>query len=352
MELQPYVKKDLKLCNGGGGGLAGPSLAMCKEIIGGKNVLMKLQFAAEKGGSDDKSLSNSVTVGVTTSIETPSSGHLTGHAGDVFLTLAMSVRFRKLTHISVTETCVASSVDTQKWFFAPHGKDDMDVNEVEALKKVTAANIVANNQIPTADEAFGDIDILDLKKDFKTNFLNTAYTDSHARWNTHAIHSLYDIMFVRIPQLEEQIAASRTAIQCIETYDPAICPSMDIVQETNVYGTAALHRMRMLVAEAGLQGWKRTLDLAKGLEEKAVASPEMAMTTQEIWTDGMNEDAAAGAGERVHASFEMVLGRLVEGLGEQDYRKTYTGENDLYSNMDTKINEIHGTAETVMMVIE
>jgi hypothetical protein len=355
MTMEPYIENDLEMCNGGGGGLAGPSLAMCKEIMGGKKVLMKLNFEVEKSQSDDRSLQNSVTVDVTTSIQTSSGKPLTGHAGDVFLSLAMSVRFRKLTHISVTETCIASSVDTQKWFFAAHSEDDMDVNEADALKKITAANIVANNQIPTVNDALGAGDgILDLKNVWKTTYLNTAYTDSHARWNTHAVHTLWDIMAVRIPQLEEQVTASQAAVQCIETYDPTVCPSIDVVQETNVYGTAALHRMRILVAEAGLQGWKRTLELAKGLEEQAMGSPEMAMATQEIWTDGMNEDldGAAGKGERVHVSFEMALGRLVAGLGEQDYLRTYDGENDLFTNMDNKITKITDTAKTVMQVID
>lgn len=182
------------------------------------------------------------------------------------------------------------------------------------------------------------------------NFLSTAYTDSDARWNTHAVHTLYDIMFVRIPQLEDQITASSTAIKCIETYDDT-CPSIDVVQQS-VYGTAALHRMRILVAKAGVQGWKNTLSFAKGLEEKAVGSPQMAMSTQEIWTADMNEGAGAAKGKRAHANFQIALGSMANALGEQDYLETYTAENDLYEKAKDKIGEIHNAAQTAMKVID
>jgi hypothetical protein len=158
--------KDLK---GAGGGPA-PILGVLSTIFKDKTEIGKLTFSHESsvgGGSDAKSLGVSMTL--TTKISTPSGPGLTGHAGDMFLSAALSVRFQPtlIVTVSDTDSCKVAVTETEQWYFASSSDQDLTQDESSSLTELVSKPIVKTPRIP--DVEADTLDTLD-------------FSDAHEEW--------------------------------------------------------------------------------------------------------------------------------------------------------------------------
>jgi len=295
-----------ELTNGAGGGAAGPLVATSEEIAQVDSVLFNGGFGYT-AKIDTRPLRKGmhVEVELTQSITTPADKLFTGHAGDVYLSAALSVRFVKVTHVDVkdqgsSERCAVNAVETTQWFFARSSEDDLTQDEDAALTEVVNSHIVSDPKIRTAEALFnGDPDGLDnvgwdrdadsLRRHVKENYLNGIYSDPGNRWNAFTVYTTAEIVRDQIPELIGQREAAIKAIDCIDDYDPETCPSLDIMRGEQ-YGTRAVHAMRKKVAEAGVKGWQNMLQTSRKLEEEAYGDPKYALQPGEIWSSDMSGD--------------------------------------------------------------
>jgi len=86
--------------------------------------------------------------------------------------------------------------------------------------------------------------------------LSKVFSDSNA-WNTHTIHSLQDILVVRLPILEERKERAELFLQCFSSFDDDLCPPVDVMSLPSQ--SASIQAKRRDVADQGIFGWKETL---------------------------------------------------------------------------------------------
>ena len=291
------------ICAGNGALLVGASVIKCTASDESENEILNFKYETDSTRASTHTDSGVVSFSINVEMKTADVPNLVGHTGDLFLSLAMSIKLRTLTIIRVSDTCRASRSEITKWLFDQHSADELSVDEATALKQVTKSSIVKNSQIPDELALKALIDDserpMELPQVLKTTYLKNAYVGADNKWNTHTVYSLYDIMSTRLGQLEGLLADANSALNCLTAYDEDECPSADVVFRPD-YGTVELHAMRAQVAKAGIKGWKNTLLLSKKLENKAIDSDGFAMTTQEIWSSDLTDSLSDTTDDIMH----------------------------------------------------
>jgi hypothetical protein len=131
--------------------------------------------------------------------------------------------------------------------------------------------------------------------------LKRVYSDDQNEWNTHTIYTMAEIVRNVIPGLIKRKEDAEQAMACIKRYTDADCPSRELVNDAEKYGSYHLHVLRTKVAVAGIRGWENTLQFSRKLEEAAFADPRLALQAGEVWAgdtvDGEGGDPIALAAE-------------------------------------------------------
>lgn len=286
---------------GGAACVGMPPAMTCTDVAGSDGHIMDVGFGYMEHKFDQKDSSVTSALRVKSQVKTPSGDGLVGHGGDLFVTVAMAIKFVLMSHVSVTSTCRIDTTNTQKWTIQDSNVGALTVDEQTALETVAANPIISDSVFGQTRFKGGSTDGLVDPSMYEGNYLELqsklrdhlarVYTSNNAdnSWNTHAFLTLNDILFVRIPQLEDQCKWANDAIACLQQYDPDTCPGIEVVFSEE-YGSVALHMLRLEVCSAGISGWKKTLDYVRNLETVAASTPDLAMTPQEIWTTKINSD--------------------------------------------------------------
>ena len=280
--LTPVIKTKSDIC-------AGLGVSQCVAALEfDSDELFKLSFAIHTESKTTHHKAITVNVNFQSSIRTTTIESLAGAAGDLYLSVGLSIRFETVNVVNVNEACIGALTQTERWHFDQASAGGVTMDEQTALNKVARAPIVADSKVPSSKEFAQLIEEVEPAQLFAVvqDLLLTQYMKepTDAQWNTHMFQNLYDIIYVRIPQLERTLLASKAAVECIEAYNEVSCPSFGLVSNADLYGTPELHRMRMKVAQAGIDGWHNTVLAGRQIATQAETSEAFAMNKHEIWS--------------------------------------------------------------------
>lgn len=224
--------------------------------------------------SDGKTLAVSVAVGNT--IATSGEPGLTGYGGDVFLSPAVAILFIETAKIFVPlDLCEGRRVDFETWRLIG---DSAEESAEERLSTAQSGNGVGNPLVDPSQDALDDAALnsgasehynlvsSELRAGVKSD-LDTVFDEGV--WNTHMLHSLHDIVRVRIPVLERR-KVSRSPLGTRGTLLAAcsgailLCLIATNVSPINLSGTSSrLHPVFRALRSGGMQPGSDAAAIAK-----------------------------------------------------------------------------------------
>lgn len=190
------VEKDVVKCLGLG-------LAVCDELAHTSNGITVNQAHTAKGSRKD-SKRMEFSVGFSNTISTSGEAGLTGAGGDMFFSPAVTVLIIENAKIYVPDTiCEGRRIDFESWQMV--GSQDDPEDKLSLSKSGSKVDDVAlTNDIGAVEHGkssqYNSV-AAQMRADVKTS-LDDVFAVENA-WNTHSLHSMFDILKVRIPVLEE-----------------------------------------------------------------------------------------------------------------------------------------------------
>ena len=215
-------------------------------------------------------------VALETEISTTGYAGMAGAAGDLFFSPTVSIKFAVFAVISVDDgVCFGRRDEYEKWTLVPGDAEedqlsgDLSPAERQARARLLARFSGGHSSVPDNLDPEGAETEFNRKLALWNNVKN-AYREEDSVWNSQTLHSVYDVLEIRIPQLQERKANAERDRDCLSNFDPATCPPLDVLKKG---GGVDEFDFRAQVAQAGIEGWQNTLKIYADLNTAALKYP-------------------------------------------------------------------------------
>jgi len=171
----------------------------CGSLSDFDTGVMGLQAHTQSRSREDKKTAT-YTVQVSTTIATSAEPGLTGYGGDVFVSPVAVVKFAEVAEIFVPiGACAARRFDKETWSLVGKSADTDGDGVVSDAEKVGQIGVTERVLADTQSGQGISSSLTSAAVSRKTDAL---FAKSDAAWNSIAVHSLADILIVRLPSLE------------------------------------------------------------------------------------------------------------------------------------------------------
>lgn len=205
------VEKDIVACLGLGA-------AICNEVTHSSNGITLNQAHSDKSSRKDAK-SMAFSVGIANTISTSGGVGLTGSGGDVFFSPSVAVLFLETAKVYVpANVCEGRRIDYETWRLI--GTDETDTTTAEdrltasqSGKKVSDVSLTDDIGAVTHSKSAMYNKVATDMRAAVSDSLSTMFEATNA-WNTHSLHSQYDIVKVRMPALQERQVSHSLEAPC------------------------------------------------------------------------------------------------------------------------------------------
>ena len=280
-----------------GAGCVGFGAMFC---MGGGTTTMNAKVEGDLNSEADKESKHAINrgnkVSMKSGIELTTDGHFEGAAGDLFMTPSMALRTLTVLPISFDAAACAGVAEVQ----------ETEWEMLDGSTEGTELYGALSDYVETA-EVMDTFDGASSSKEEMAGIVGQA-SNSDA-WNAVAVHTLYDVLMLRIPQLQERCledycggaaatvassgqgswggeysfwpsVSSMAVVRALPTEASveALCGTTSddcsgyTVDPTEDETSQDNRVMRMLASYEGIKGWKRTVELNDHLKARALAS--------------------------------------------------------------------------------
>lgn len=229
---------------------------------------------------------SSVDFSISTSQEISTSDYpgLAGSGGDLFVSPMVSILFVEVANIFIpANSCRASRSDSEEWALVGDSfSEDVQEQRSRAEDQLDAANsgdrvigsLKSLEASTSSSQSASDGALKTQANSFQSAFqktFETAYADGNLNaWNSHGVHSLFDIVMKRIPDLEARKDAAEALKRCWVNYNAATCPPVGTLQSGQSEGVID---KRIKILGDAIDGWYNTLRFYKDLNNEALKYP-------------------------------------------------------------------------------